>query len=169
MNALVSIIIGSTSDWPVIKQPDKLLNKFEILFEIFALSAHRTPQIIKGFTSNTHQRGIKVIIAGSSAHLPFVIADYTPLPIIKVPCRSCISIDNWNSILSILLMPNKISVVNLKLNASMRNAAFCAFQIIAAYKENIFKNFIAFKNKLSEKIVKANAKLTLHEYPFKTN
>ncbi|HOU98973.1 MAG TPA: 5-(carboxyamino)imidazole ribonucleotide mutase, partial [Bacteroidales bacterium] len=102
MNPMVSIIMGSTSDWPVMEQAAKLLNDFEIPFEVNALSAHRTPQMVEEFASNAHKKGIKVIIAGAggAAHLPGVIAAYTPLPVIGVPCRSSISIDGWDSILS---------------------------------------------------------------------
>ncbi|MGQ9847112.1 MAG: 5-(carboxyamino)imidazole ribonucleotide mutase [Bacteroidales bacterium] len=170
MKPLVSIIMGSTSDWQVMEQAAVVLNEFEIPFEVNALSAHRTPKMVEEFATNAHKKGIKVIIAGAggAAHLPGVIAAYTPLPVIGVPCRSSISIDGWDSILSILQMPPGIPVATVGLDASM-NAALLAIQIIAVYDENILKKFIAYKNKLSEKVVKANAELALHKYPFKTN
>ena len=107
MKPLISIIMGSTSDWTVMEQAAKLLNEFEIPFEVNALSAHRTPELVKEFASKAQSKGIKVIIAGAggAAHLPGVIAAYTTLPVIGVPCRSSISIDGWDSILSILQMP----------------------------------------------------------------
>lgn len=170
MNPWVSIIMGSTSDWSVMEQAAKLLNDFEIPFEVNALSAHRTPQMVEEFATNAHKKGIKVIIAGAggAAHLPGVIAAYTPLPVIGVPCRSSISIDGWDSILSILQMPPGIPVATVGLDASM-NAALLAIQIIATSNESVSKKFMAYKNKLSEKVVKANAELAKHKYPFKTN
>ncbi len=107
MEPLVSIIMGSTSDWPIMENAAKLLDEFEIPFEVNALSAHRTPKMVEEFATNAHKRGVKVIIAGAggAAHLPGVIAAFTPLPVIGVPCRSSISIDGWDSILSILQMP----------------------------------------------------------------
>jgi 5-(carboxyamino)imidazole ribonucleotide mutase len=170
MNPMVSIIMGSTSDWPVMEQAAKLLNDFEIPFEVNALSAHRTPQMVEEFASNAHKKGIKVIIAGAggAAHLPGVIAAYTPLPVIGVPCRSSISIDGWDSILSILQMPPGIPVATVGLDAAM-NAAILAVQIIAIGNEDILKKLIAYKNKLGEKVVKANAELAQYKFTFKTN
>lgn len=170
MNPWVSIIMGSTSDWPIMEQAAKLLNEFEIPFEVNALSAHRTPQMVEEFATNAHKKGIKVIIAGAggAAHLPGVIAAYTPLPVIGVPCRSSISIDGWDSILSILQMPPGIPVATVGLDASM-NAALLAIQIIATANETVSKKFMAYKNKLSEKVVEANAELAQHKYSFKTN
>ena len=167
---MVSIIMGSTSDWPVMEQAAKLLNDFEIPFEVNALSAHRTPQMVEEFASNAHKKGIKVIIAGAggAAHLPGVIAAYTPLPVIGVPCRSSISIDGWDSILSILQMPPGIPVATVGLDAAM-NAAILAVQIIAIGNEDILKKLIAYKNKLGEKVVKANAELAQYKFIFKTN
>lgn len=170
MEPLVSIIMGSTSDWPVMEQAAKLLNDFEIPFEVNALSAHRTPQMVEEFATKAHERGIKVIIAGAggAAHLPGVMAAYTPLPVIGVPCRSSISIDGWDSILSILQMPPGIPVATVGLDASM-NAALLAIQIIATGNKNIFNKFIAYKNKLGDKVVKANADLKQYPFAFKTN
>ena len=107
MKAKVSIIMGSTSDMPVMQKAAQFLDDMEIPFEINALSAHRTPEMVEKFASNAHKNGIKVIIAGAggAAHLPGVVAAFTHVPIIGVPCRSSISIDGWDSILSILQMP----------------------------------------------------------------
>ena len=107
MKAVVSIIMGSTSDMPVMKKAAEFLNDMEIPFEINALSAHRTPEMVEDFASNAHSNGIKVIIAGAggAAHLPGIVAAFTTVPVIGVPCRSSISIDGWDSILSILQMP----------------------------------------------------------------
>ena len=107
MKAVVSIIMGSTSDWPVMQKAAKFLNDMEIPFEVNALSAHRTPEQVEAYAAKATKEGVKVIIAGAggAAHLPGVMAAFTPLPIIGVPCRSSISIDGWDSILSILQMP----------------------------------------------------------------
>ena len=101
MKPIVSIIMGSTSDMPVMRKAAEFLDKMEIPFEINALSAHRTPQLVEKFASNAHANGIRVIIAGAggAAHLPGVVAAFTTLPVIGVPCRSSISIDGWDSIL----------------------------------------------------------------------
>ena len=104
MKAEVSIIMGSKADMPVMKKAAELLNQMEIPFEINALSAHRTPNLVESFATNAKKNGIKVIIAGAggAAHLPGVVAAFTSVPVIGVPCRSSISIDGWDSILSIL-------------------------------------------------------------------
>jgi 5-(carboxyamino)imidazole ribonucleotide mutase len=168
MNPLASIIMGSTSDWPIMEQAAKIFEDFKIPFEINALSAHRTPKMVEEFASNAHKRGIKVIIAGAggAAHLPGVIAAYTPLPVIGVPCRSSISIDGWDSILSILQMPPGIPVATVGLDAAM-NAALLAVQIISTSNTEIFDRFVHYKNKLADKIVKANAELQQHDFKFK--
>jgi len=168
MKALVSIIMGSTSDMPVMKKAADYLNEMEIPFEINALSAHRTPEMVENFASNARENGIKVIIAGAggAAHLPGVVAAFTTVPVIGVPCRSSISIDGWDSILSILQMPPGIPVATVGLDGSL-NAGILATQILATDNEEIHKKVLAYKENLKQKIVQANTDLASHEYSFR--
>jgi 5-(carboxyamino)imidazole ribonucleotide mutase len=168
MKAVVSIIMGSTSDMPVMKKAAEFLNEMEIPFEINALSAHRVPQLVEEFASNARKNGIKVIIAGAggAAHLPGVVAAFTTVPVIGVPCRSSISIDGWDSILSILQMPPGIPVATVGLDASL-NAGILASQILATDNEEIHKKVNAYKENLKLKIAKANKDLASHEYSFR--
>lgn len=170
MKAVVSIIMGSTSDMPVMKKAADFLNEMEIPFEINALSAHRVPQLVEEFASNAHKNGIKVIIAGAggAAHLPGVVAAFTTVPVIGVPCRSSISIDGWDSILSILMMPPGIPVATVGLDAA-QNAGILAAQILSTDNEEIHDKIADYKEKLKSKIVKANKDLKVHEYKFRTN
>ena len=170
MKAVVSIIMGSTSDMPIMKKAAEFLNDMEIPFEINALSAHRTPEMVEDFASNAHSNGIKVIIAGAggAAHLPGVVAAFTTVPVIGVPCRSSISIDGWDSILSILQMPPGIPVATVGLDGSL-NAGILAAQILAADNKEIHEKVSAYKENLKSKIVKANNDLKVHEYKFRTN
>ena len=168
MKAIVSIIMGSTSDMPVMKKAAEFLNEMEIPFEINALSAHRTPQMVEEFATNARKNGIKVIIAGAggAAHLPGVVAAFTTVPVIGVPCRSSISIDGWDSILSILQMPPGIPVATVGLDGAL-NAGILATQILATDNEEIHAKINNYKENLKEKIVKANKDLEAHEYPFR--
>ena len=168
MKAVVSIIMGSTSDMPVMKKAAEFLNEMEIPFEINALSAHRVPQLVEEFASNARKNGIKVIIAGAggAAHLPGVVAAFTTVPVIGVPCRSSISIDGWDSILSILQMPPGIPVATVGLDASL-NAGILASQILATDNEEIHQKVNAYKENLKLKITKANKDLESHEYSFR--
>ena len=168
MKALVSIIMGSTSDMPVMKKAAEFLNEMEIPFEINALSAHRTPQMVEEFATNARKNGIKVIIAGAggAAHLPGVVAAFTTVPVIGVPCRSSISIDGWDSILSILQMPPGIPVATVGLDGAL-NAGILAAQILATDNKEIHAKINNYKENLKEKIVKANKDLEAHEYPFR--
>ena len=170
MNAKVSIIMGSTSDLPIMKEAADILNEFKIPFEIHALSAHRTPRQAMDFAQNAYQRGIKVIIggAGGAAHLPGVIAALTPIPVIGVPIKASISIDGWDSILSILQMPPGIPVATVALNGA-RNAGILAAQIIGTGEPEIMQKVIAFKASLEKKIIEANEELTKVTYEFKVN
>ena len=170
MNPKVSIIMGSTSDLPIMEQTAKLLDEFEIPFEINALSAHRTPDEAAEFGKNAAQRGIKVIIAGAggAAHLPGVIAALTTLPVIGVPIKASISIDGWDSILSILQMPPGIPVATVGLNGA-RNAGILAAQILATGDPEIMEKMKTFKTDLAKKIVKANEDLKEVKYKYKTN
>tara|TARA_B100000953_G_scaffold155240_1_gene128414 strand:+ start:729 stop:1241 length:513 start_codon:yes stop_codon:yes gene_type:complete len=168
MKAIVSIIMGSTSDMPVMEKAAEFLNDMEIPFEINALSAHRTPQMVEDFATNAKNNDIKVIIAGAggAAHLPGVVAAFTTVPVIGVPCRSSISIDGWDSILSILQMPPGIPVATVGLDGSL-NAGILAAQILATDNEEIHAKILAYKKNLKQKIVKANKDLASHKYPFR--
>jgi 5-(carboxyamino)imidazole ribonucleotide mutase len=170
MNPKVSIIMGSTSDLPIMEQAAKLLDEFEIPFEINALSAHRTPDEAAEFGKSAVSRGIKVIIAGAggAAHLPGVMAALTPVPVIGVPIKASISIDGWDSILSILQMPPGIPVATVGLDAA-RNAGILAAQIIAAGDESVMEKLKQFKADLGKKIVKANEDMKKVQFKFKTN
>ncbi len=170
MNPKVSIIMGSTSDLSIMEQAAKLFDEFEIPFEINALSAHRTPDRAMEFSRNAAGRGIRVIIAGAggAAHLPGVVAALTPLPVIGVPIKASISIDGWDSILSILQMPPGIPVATVGLDAA-RNAGILAAQILGTGDPAIMGKMIQFKESLAKKIVKANEELKQVEFRYKTN
>lgn len=170
MNPKVSIIMGSTSDLPIMEQAAKLLDEFEIPFEINALSAHRTPDQAMDFGRNAAGRGIRVIIAGAggAAHLPGVVAALTPLPVIGVPIKASISIDGWDSMLSILQMPPGIPVATVGLDGA-RNAGILAAQILGTGDPEIMEKMLKFKENLASKIVKANEELKEVKFKFKTN
>ena len=168
MKPIVSIIMGSTSDMPVMKKAAEFFNEMEIPFEINALSAHRTPNLVESFATNAKKNGIKVIIAGAggAAHLPGVVAAFTSVPVIGVPCRSSISIDGWDSILSILQMPPGIPVATVGLDASV-NAAILACQILSTGDEKISDKMDKYKRNLKSKVEKANKDLASFEYKFR--
>ena len=170
MKPIVSIIMGSTSDMPVMKQAADFLNEMEIPFEINALSAHRVPKMVMEFATQAHKRGVKVIIAaaGGAAHLPGVIAAYTPLPVIGVPIKSSNSMDGWDSVLSILQMPAGIPVATVALDGA-KNAAVLALEILAASDEKLMEKVIAFKEDLAKKINKANEELKKIGYKYKVD
>jgi len=162
--------MGSTSDLGVMKEAAEVLNEFKIPFEINALSAHRTPVQAMEFARNAYERGIRVIIAGAggAAHLPGVVAAYTSVPVIGVPVKASISIDGWDSILSILQMPPGIPVATVGLDAA-RNAGILAVQILATGDKEIFLMLQKFKSGLEQKIIIANQKLKEVRYEFKVN
>lgn len=166
MKPLVSIIMGSTSDLPVMEAAAKFLDEIQIPFEMNALSAHRTPDEVADFAKNAQNHGIKVIIAGAgmAAHLPGVIAAMTPLPVIGVPIKS--SLEGLDSILAILQMPPGIPVATVALNGA-QNAAILALQILALSDENLMKKNLMFKENLKAKIVKANEELSKIKYSHK--
>ncbi len=168
MRPKVSIIMGSTSDLDVMSKAARLLDDFEIPFEMNALSAHRTPQEVETFAKGALERGIKVIIAGAgmAAHLPGVIAAMTPLPVIGVPIKA--SLEGFDAILSILQMPPGIPVATVAVNGAL-NAGILAVQIMAAGDENLMKAMIDYKESLKNKIVKANNELSEIKYKYKTN
>jgi 5-(carboxyamino)imidazole ribonucleotide mutase len=168
MQAKVSIIMGSVSDMPIMQEAAAFFDEMEIPFEINALSAHRTPELVMEFARNAYARGIRVIIAGAggAAHLPGVIAAFTTLPVIGVPIKSSNSIDGWDSILSILQMPAGIPVATVALNGA-RNAGILAAQIIGTSDETITKKLQAFKENLKSKVISANKDLSKTTFKFK--
>jgi 5-(carboxyamino)imidazole ribonucleotide mutase len=170
MTPKVSIIMGSVSDMPIMEEAAKFLDELNIPFEINALSAHRTPDLVLDFARNAHTRGVKVIIAGAggAAHLPGVVAALTPIPVIGVPIKSSNSIDGWDSILSILQMPAGIPVATVALDGA-RNAGILAAQIIGTGEPEVQKAMIEFKKTLGEKVVKANKELANIKFKNKTN
>lgn len=170
MTPIVSIIMGSTSDLGVMKSAAEFLDQMEIPFEINALSAHRVPEQVMEFAQNAHKRGVKVIIAGAggAAHLPGVIAAYTPLPVVGVPIKSSNSIDGWDSVLSILQMPAGIPVATVALDGA-KNAAILAVQMIATGDPTLMEKIVEFKKELAQKIDKANVEMRKIEYKFKVN
>ena len=168
MNPIVSIIMGSTSDMPVLEKAAKLLDEFEIPFEINALSAHRTPQEVTDFANNASKRGLKVIIAaaGMAAHLPGVIAAQTTVPVIGVPIKS--TLEGMDALLAIVQMPPGIPVATVGINAGL-NAAILAVQMLSLTDERIAARFAEYKQGLAKKIAKANEDLARISYKFKTN
>lgn len=166
MNPIVSIIMGSTSDLPVLEKAAKLLDDFEIPFELNALSAHRTPEEVTDFARNAKARGLKVIIAaaGMAAHLPGVIAAQTTVPVIGVPIKS--SLEGMDALLAIVQMPPGIPVATVGINAGL-NAAILAVQMLALTDEKIAAKFESYKQGLAAKIVKANEELSRISYKFK--
>lgn len=168
MKPLVSIIMGSTSDLPVMEKAAAELDSMEIPFEINALSAHRTPEEVCEFAKGAEARGIKVIIAaaGMAAALPGVIAAHTTLPVIGVPIKGML--DGLDALLSIVQMPPAIPVATVGVNAA-KNAAVLAEEMLALTDSDIAAKVKEAKSKLGEKIVKANAELAKVEYKFKTN
>jgi 5-(carboxyamino)imidazole ribonucleotide mutase len=145
--------MGSKSDLPVMQDAADVLTKLGVAFEITVVSAHRTPDRMFKYAKEAYGRGLKVIIAGAggAAHLPGMVASLTHLPVIGVPVKSSNSIDGWDSILSILQMPNGIPVATVALNAA-KNAGLLAAQIIATANETVTKNLIAYKESLAQKV-----------------
>ena len=168
MTPIISIIMGSTSDLPVMEKACKWLNDNEIPFEVNALSAHRTPEAVETFARNAKQRGIKVIIAaaGMAAALPGVIAASTPLPVIGVPIKGML--DGLDAMLSIIQMPPGIPVATVGVNAA-QNAAILATEMIALSDEAVAAKIDAWKAGLGKKIEKANEDLKEGKYTYKCN
>ncbi|MEM9819814.1 MAG: 5-(carboxyamino)imidazole ribonucleotide mutase [Bacteroidota bacterium] len=156
----VSIIMGSDSDLPVMRQAADLLKTLSIDFELTIVSAHRTPERLFQFAQNAHQRGIKVIIAGAggAAHLPGMVASLSPLPVIGVPIKSSNSIDGWDSVLSILQMPNGVPVATVALNAA-KNAGILAAQILGTADEALVNKMLDYKTDLAAGVAKKYEKL----------
>ena len=166
MKALVSIIMGSTSDLPVMEKAAKFFEEMEIPFQMNALSAHRTPAEVEAFAKGAKENGIKVIIAGAgmAAHLPGVIASMTPIPVIGVPINA--SLDGMDALLAIVQMPPGIPVATVGINGAL-NAAILASQMMATGNEELMEKNIAYKEKLKQKIVKANEDLSKISYKYK--
>ena len=150
---MISIIMGSDSDLPIMKEAAEILKEFEIPFELTIVSAHRTPQRMFDYASTAKSRGIKVIIAGAggAAHLPGMVASITPLPVIGVPIKSSNSIDGWDSVLSILQMPNGIPVATVALNAA-KNAGILAAAILGVSDEGIGQKVADYKKRLQDAV-----------------
>ena len=162
MRPIVSIVMGSDSDLPVMKEAAEILEAFDIQIEVSIVSAHRTPDRLMEFSKKAHERGIEVIIAGAggAAHLPGMVAAVSPLPVIGVPILSSNSIDGWDSILSILQMPGGVPVVTVSNGA--KNAGILAAQMVGTKDNNIRAKLLDYKEGLkqavNQKIEKLNSK-----------
>lgn len=169
MKPIVSIIMGSTSDLPVMEKAAKLLDEMQVPFEMNALSAHRTPAEVENFAKEAAGRGIQVIIAaaGMAAALPGVIAANTTLPVIGVPVKGSV-LDGIDALYSIIQMPPGIPVATVAINGAM-NAAILAVQMLALSDEKLAERMASYKEGLKQKIVKANAELKEVKYTYKTN
>lgn len=150
---MVSIVMGSSSDWPIMKGAADMLETFGISYEVDVVSAHRTPLKLVDFAENARERGIKVIIAGAggAAHLPGMVAASTTLPVIGVPIKSSNSIDGWDSVLSILQMPNGVPVATVALNGA-KNAGILAAQMMSLLDEETAKKLIIHKKEMIEQV-----------------
>ena len=168
MKPIVSIIMGSTSDLPIMEKAAKLLDELQVPFEMNALSAHRTPEAVELFAKNAKERGIKVIIAaaGMAAHLPGVIAASTTVPVIGVPIKS--TLEGMDALLAIVQMPPGIPVATVGINASL-NAAILAVQMLALADIELSTRLTVYKENLKKKIEKANEELKEVKFEYKTN
>ena len=157
----VSIVMGSDSDWPVMKQAAEMLDELGVPYEMDIVSAHRTPEKLFEFSANAHKRGIEVIIAGAggAAHLPGMVAAISPLPVIGVPIKSRNSIDGWDSVLSILQMPGGVPVATVALDGA-KNAGILAAQIISTADNTVRENIINYKKDLKEKVIEKAEKFS---------
>ena len=150
----IAIVMGSTSDLPVMQDAIDILKQFNIETEVDIVSAHRTPEKLFDFSKNAHTRDISVIIAGAggAAHLPGMVASLSPLPVIGVPVKSSNSIDGWDSILSILQMPSGVPVATVALNGA-KNAGILAAQILGSSNPEILKTILNYKESLKTKVI----------------
>ena len=157
---LVGIIMGSDSDLNIMQAAADILKEFDVPFELTVVSAHRTPLRMVEYATKAQERGLKVIIAGAggAAHLPGMVASITSLPVIGVPIKSSNSIDGWDSVLSILQMPNGIPVATVALNAA-KNAGILAATILGAFNDSLGKKVTDYKNKLQQEVLKKVDKL----------
>tara|TARA_B100000927_G_C16306356_1_gene405592 strand:+ start:56 stop:541 length:486 start_codon:yes stop_codon:yes gene_type:complete len=156
----VGIIMGSKSDLPVMKEAIDILKNFDVEIEVDIVSAHRTPEKMMEYGKKAHQKGLKVIIAGAggAAHLPGMIASFTPLPVIGVPIRSSNSIDGWDSVLSILQMPGGVPVATVALNGA-KNAGILAAQIVGTSDPSILEKVNHYKEELKTKVINSSKKI----------
>ncbi|MCX2838901.1 MULTISPECIES: 5-(carboxyamino)imidazole ribonucleotide mutase [Salinimicrobium] len=150
----VGIIMGSTSDMPVMQEAIDILKSFDVEVEVDIVSAHRTPDKLFDYGKNAHTRGINVIIAGAggAAHLPGMIASLSPLPVIGVPVKSSNSIDGWDSVLSILQMPGGVPVATVALNGA-KNAGILAAQILGSSNQDVLQKIVDYKEDLKQKVI----------------
>jgi len=157
---LVSIVMGSDSDLPVMQEAAKILEFFEIPHEVTIVSAHRTPKRLYDFAENAHKRGLEVVVAGAggAAHLPGMVAAISPLPVIGVPVKSSNSIDGWDSILSILQMPGGVPVATVALNGA-KNAGLLAAQIISVKDPDVRNKILAYKENLHNQVMEKVKKM----------
>ena len=156
----VAVVMGSKSDLPVMQDAIDVLKNFGITTVVDIVSTHRTPEKLMNFSTNAHKNGIQVIIAGAggAAHLPGMVAAMSPLPVIGVPVKSSNSIDGWDSILSILQMPNGVPVATVALNAA-KNAGLLAVQILASANTVLLQKMIDYKESLKQAVLTAAATL----------
>lgn len=157
---IVGIIMGSKSDFPIMKEALEILKELDVSYEVSVVSAHRTPDLMFKYAKEAKSNGLKVIIAGAggAAHLPGMTASLTSLPVIGVPIKSSNSIDGWDSILSILQMPNGIPVATVALNAA-KNAGILAAQIIATSNDEVFINLTKYKDNLEQNVLNSRIEL----------
>lgn len=152
--------MGSDSDLPVMQQAAEMLRHFDIPYEMSIVSAHRTPERMVEFAKNAHLRGLRVIVAGAggAAHLPGMVASLTPLPVIGVPVKSSNSLDGWDSLLSIVQMPNGVPVATVAVNAA-KNAGILAAQILAASDAGLLKKISDYKDQMRSEVEAKAAKM----------
>lgn len=162
----VGIIMGSTSDLPIMQDAADILTQLGVDYEITVVSAHRTPDRLFDYAKSAAERGLKVIIAGAggAAHLPGMVASLTHLPVIGVPVKSSNSIDGWDSVLSILQMPNGIPVATVALNAA-KNAGLLAAQILSTADEQLTQALIDYKSDLAKKVIDSASDMKAKGYP----
>jgi 5-(carboxyamino)imidazole ribonucleotide mutase len=153
---MVGIIMGSASDLNIMNEAAAVLAKLGVAYELTIVSAHRTPERMFDYAKSAHERGLKVIIAGAggAAHLPGMVASLTALPVVGVPIKSSNSIDGWDSLLSIVQMPNGVPVATVAVNAA-QNAGILAAQILGSSDNAVFQKLVAFKEELKEKVMKS--------------
>jgi 5-(carboxyamino)imidazole ribonucleotide mutase len=157
---MIGIIMGSDSDLPVMQQAADVLTLFGLPYEMAIVSAHRTPERMVNYAKTAHERGLRVIIAGAggAAHLPGMVASLTPLPVIGVPVKSSNSLDGWDSILSILQMPNGVPVATVALNAA-KNAGILAAQIIGSADHQVLQRIVEYKKQMEKEVLEKNEKM----------
>jgi 5-(carboxyamino)imidazole ribonucleotide mutase len=170
MNPIVGVIMGSSSDLPVMQPALDILEQFQVPFEVHVVSAHRTPERMVAYAKTAAARGLKVIVAGAggAAHLPGMVASLTRLPVIGVPVKSSNSIDGWDSILSILQMPSGIPVATVALNGAA-NAGILAARVIGAFDEALGLRLEAYQASLSQKVMDSAHLPEIKPYQFRKN